>query len=59
MEKYGNCGSEFLHTHMFMYTKHVPQTILWLVVVLVLVPDGSASVRIVNSLNQDVYIYTI
>ena len=33
---------------MLMYTKHVPQTILWVCVILVVVPDGSASVRIVN-----------
>ena len=51
MEKYGNCRSQFLHTHMFMYTKHVPESLCGFVVIFVVVPDGSAGGRIVHFLS--------
>ena len=48
MEKYGKCRSKFLRTHMFCILNMFPQPYCGFVVILVVVPDGNASVRIVN-----------
>ena len=49
MEKYGNYRSQFLHAHTLMYILNMfPKPFHGFVVILVVVPDGSASVRIVN-----------